>query len=208
MTQVLLETELSSQQRDDLSIVKTSADFLLQIINDILDFSKIEANKLQLDPVEFDLRQCVAASENAVAITAAQKNLTLACEVEPEVPHKVVGDPGRLRQILVNLLNNGIKFTERGGVGLSVKVASMKLSEVVLHFTTSDTGIGVPAEKRQSIFEAFTQADSSFTRKFGGTGLGLTIASELVQLMGGRIWLDSEVGKGSAFHFTITLRGI
>jgi PAS domain S-box-containing protein len=203
MTQVLLDTELSSQQRDDLSIVKTSADFLLQIINDILDFSKIEANRLQLDHVEFNLRQCIAGAEQAVAIMAAQKKLTLSCDVEPGVPDRVVGDPGRLRQILVNLLNNGIKFTERGRVGLLVKVASAGLNEVGLHFITSDTGIGVPAEQQRRIFEAFTQADGSSTRNFGGTGLGLTIASELVQMMGGRIWLESEVGKGSVFHFTI-----
>ena len=132
---------------------------------------------------------------------AAQKDLRLVCEIEPDVPRTVSGDPGRLRQILINLLSNGIKFTDCGEVSLRVACVRTEAAEVVLHFTVSDTGIGIPAEKRQLIFEAFRQADGSITRRFGGTGLGLTIASQLVQLMGGQILLESEVGKGSTFHF-------
>lgn len=205
MTEVVLDTELSAEQHENLSIVKTSADLLLEMINGILDFSTIETDRLPMEHVEFDLRECIAAAEKAVAIAASQKNLTLACEVEPQVPRKIVADSGRLRQILVNLLNNGIKFTERGGVSLLVKVDSREINETDLHFIVTDTGLGIPAERQSSIFEAFTQSDGSSTRKFGGVGIGLTIASELVRMMGGRIWVESEVGKGSAFHFTVSL---
>lgn len=205
MTEVVLDTELSAEQHADLTIVKTSADLLLMMINDILDFSMIETASLPLDHVEFDLRECVTAIQKAVLIAATQKKLTLACEVAPEVPQCVVGDSKRLRQILINLLNNGIKFTERGGVSLSVQVDAKELNGVVLHFIISDTGLGIPAVKQTSIFEAFTQSDGSTTRKFGGVGIGLTIASELIRMMGGRIWVESEVGKGSVFHFTMSL---
>jgi signal transduction histidine kinase len=205
MTELLLDTELTIDQREDLTIVKTSADSLLQVINDILDFSEIEAQKLRLEQIEFDLRDCVAASVKAVIFAAVHKCLKLAWEIDPTVPQKVRGDPGRLRQILINLLSNGIKFTDHGEVRLRVSWVSTKAAEVLLHFVVSDTGIGIPAEKQLLIFEAFNQADGSTTRRFGGTGLGLTIASQLVQMMGGQITLESIVGRGSAFHFVVRL---
>ena len=205
MTELLLDTELTIDQREDLTIVKTSADSLLQVINDILDFSEIEAQKLRLEQIEFDLRDCVAASVKAVIFAADHKCLKLAWEIDPTVPQKVRGDPGRLRQILINLLSNGIKFTDHGEVRLRVSWVSTKAAEVLLHFVVSDTGIGIPAEKQLLIFEAFNQADGSTTRRFGGTGLGLTIASQLVQMMGGQITLESIVGRGSAFHFVVRL---
>jgi PAS domain S-box-containing protein len=205
LTELLLDTELTADQRQDLVIVKTSADSLLQVINDILDFSKIEARKLRLEQIEFGLRDCIAVTLKALALAADQKSLKLVCEIEPDVPKKVWGDPGRLRQILFNLLHNGIKFTDRGEVRVRVSQVSTKADEVVLHFIVSDTGVGIPAEKQQLIFEAFTQADGSTTRRFGGTGLGLTIASQLVQMMGGQITLESDAGMGSAFHFVVRL---
>jgi signal transduction histidine kinase len=205
MTELLLDTELTIDQREDLTIVKTSADSLLQVINDILDFSKIEARKLRLEQIEFDLWDCIAASVKAVIFAADHKSLKLAWEIDPTVPQRVRGDPGRLRQILINLLSNGIKFTDHGEVRLQVSWVSTKAAEVLLHFVLSDTGIGIPAEKQQLIFEAFNQADGSTSRRFGGTGLGLTIASQLVQMMGGQITLESVVGRGSAFHFVVRL---
>jgi PAS domain S-box-containing protein len=205
MTELLLDTELTIDQREDLTIVKTSADSLLQVINDILDFSEIEAQKLRLEQIEFDLRDCIAASVKTVIFVADHKSLKLAWEIDPTVPQKVRGDPGRLRQILINLLSNGIKFTDHVEVRLRVSWVSTKAAEVLLHFVVSDTGIGIPAEKQLLIFEAFNQADGSTTRRFGGTGLGLTIASQLVQMMGGQITLESIVGRGSAFHFVVRL---
>jgi len=206
MTEVVLDTELSAEQHDDLSIVKTSADLLLEMINAILDFSMIETGTLPLDQVAFNLRSCIEETEKVAAITATQKKLSLTCQIEADVPHNLIGDPERLRQILTNLLSNGIKFTEQGSVNLRVKVDSREVGQAVLHFGVTDTGLGIPAEKQTSIFEAFTQSDSSSTRRFGGVGIGLTIASELVRMMGGRIWVESEIGKGSVFHFTISLR--
>jgi len=202
----VLDTELSAEQHDDLSIVKTSADLLLEMINAILDFSMIETGTLPLDEVAFNLRSCIEETEKVAAITATQKKLSLTCQIEADVPHNLIGDPERLRQILTNLLSNGIKFTEQGSVNLRVKVDSREVGQAVLHFVVTDTGLGIPAEKQTSIFEAFTQSDSSSTRRFGGVGIGLTIASELVRMMGGRIWVESEIGKGSVFHFTISLR--
>jgi PAS domain S-box-containing protein len=204
MTELALETELTSEQREYLSIVQTSADSLLKIINDILDFSKIEARKLDLENIAFPLRDHVEATVQALLLPARQKNLELQCRFEPEVPQNIVGDAGRLKQILVNLLGNAIKFTESGTVRLQVE-ASRIAEKPVLHFSVADTGIGIPLEKRETIFQAFTQADDSFTRRYGGTGLGLAIASQLAQLMGGRIWVETELGKGSTFHFTIPL---
>jgi PAS domain S-box-containing protein len=204
MTEIALETELTSEQREYLTLVQTSADSLLKIINDILDFSKIEARKLDLENIAFRLRDHVEATAQALLIPARQKNLELHCHFESGVPQTIVGDAGRLKQVLVNLLGNAIKFTASGAVWLRVE-ASRIAENSVLHFSVADTGIGIPPEKREAIFRAFTQADSSFTRRFGGTGLGLAIASQLVELMGGRIWVESEVGKGSTFHFTIPL---
>src|SRR5581483_9337733 len=201
MTELLLDTELTEEQRDYLSMVKSSTDSLMVVINDILDFSKIEAGKLTLEAIEFNLRGCVEETVKTLALRAHQKKLELSCHLQPDLPETLEGDPGRLRQILINLLGNAIKFTERGEVALKVELESEGEKEITLHFAVRDTGIGIPKEKQQKIFEAFTQADNSSTRRFGGTGLGLTISSQLVQMMGGRVWLESEPGKGSIFHF-------
>jgi PAS domain S-box-containing protein len=205
MTDLVLDTDLSRQQRDDLNTVKASADFLLNIINDILDFSKIEARKLDLECIEFSLKDSVDAAVKSLGVRAAEKNLELVCRYEHDVPAAVRGDPGRLRQVLVNLIANAVKFTEHGEVMVQVAKLSETAKDVQLHFSVSDTGMGIPREKQKTIFEAFTQADASSTRRFGGTGLGLTISSQLVEIMGGRIWVESELGKGSTFHFEVRL---
>ena len=205
ITDLVLDTELSSQQRDDLNTVKTSADSLLNIINDILDFSKIEARKLDLEFIEFVLKDSLDAAIKTLGIRAAEKNLELACYYEPDVPAAVRGDPGRLRQVVVNLVGNAIKFTQRGEIVVHVAKLSQTATDVQLHFSVRDTGIGIPPEKQTAIFEALSQADTSSTRRFGGTGLGLTISSQLVAMMGGRIWVESETGEGSTFHFEVRL---
>ena len=205
LTDLALDTELTPEQRGYLEGVKSSADSLLRILNDILDFSKIEAGKLEFETIEFDLRQTVEAMLNLLGVRAAAKNLELACDLGPDVPSRVLGDPGRLRQILINLTGNAIKFTEHGGVTIRVERLSDSAEEVELHFSVEDTGIGIPLNKQRHVFSAFAQADSSSTRTFGGTGLGLTISSQLVEMMGGRIWLESEEGTGSTFHFTVHL---
>jgi signal transduction histidine kinase/CheY-like chemotaxis protein len=202
MTELALDTDLTAEQREYLTIVKSSADALLTIINDILDFSKIEAGKLDLEALPFTLRECIGTMLKPLALRADQKGLELFCSIAPEVPDAVVGDPDRLRQILINLIGNAIKFTERGEVILHIERESQTDDDVCLHFAVQDTGIGIPAEKQRLIFEPFTQADGSTTRAYGGTGLGLAISTRLVRLMGGRIWVDSEVGRGSVFHFT------
>ncbi|HUY12983.1 MAG TPA: response regulator [Terriglobia bacterium] len=202
MTELTLDTELSSEQRSYLNMVKLSADSLLTIINDILDFSKIEAHKLDLDIIRFSLRDSMEESLKILGVRAHERGLELACDVHPDVPEFILGDPGRLRQILVNLLGNAIKFTQQGEVVLQVGNDGRSGDNVLLHFVVNDTGIGIPADKQKQIFEAFSQADTSTTRKFGGTGLGLTISSRLVEMMGGRIWVESEPGRGSRFHFT------
>jgi signal transduction histidine kinase/DNA-binding response OmpR family regulator len=202
MTELALGTDLTAEQREYLGMVKSSADSLLTIINDILDFSKIEAGKLDLAPVEFDLRDSLEETMRALALRAHIKGLELTCEFQPGVPETIVGDPTRLQQIVVNLMGNAIKFTERGEVALEVALDSSAGERVTLHFTVRDTGVGIQPEKQKSIFEAFVQADASTTRKFGGTGLGLTISSCLVGMMGGRIWVESEPAHGSRFHFT------
>ena len=186
--------------------VRDSGEALLSVINDILDFSKIEAGKLVLDCSTFDLRESLGDTMKSFAIRAHQRGLELACFIHPEVPHMVVGDYNRLRQVVVNLVGNAIKFTEQGEVEPGGH-AGIPLAEqdVVLHFIVSDTGIGIPPEKQATIFEMFEQADSSTTRRHGGTGLGLAIAARLVGLMGGRIWVESEVGRGSRFHFAVRL---
>lgn len=205
MTELALDTELTSEQREYLSLVKTSADALLGLLNDILDFSKIEARKLQLDCVDFHLRDTLDDAMKALALRAQQKGLELVCHIPPDVPDALVGDPGRLRQVVVNLVGNAIKFTERGEVVVRVTQESQTADAIHLHVAVSDTGIGIPAEKQRLIFEAFAQQDSSTTRQYGGTGLGLTISAQLVELMGGRIWVESSVGQGSTFHFTTSL---
>ena len=205
MTELALDTKLTSQQREYLVTVKNSAGSLLNLINDILDFSKAEAKKLELDRVDFVLRDMLEDTLRALAVRAQQKGLELACHVSPEVPDALVGDSERLRRIVVNLVGNAIKFTESGEVVLNASVESRTNEDVVLHFSVTDTGIGIPQEKQKAIFEAFAQGDASTTRKYGGTGLGLSISSQLSELMGGRIWLESEPGRGSAFHFTVRM---
>jgi two-component system sensor histidine kinase/response regulator len=202
MTDLALDTELNLEQRECLELVKTSADSLLTVINDILDFSKIEAGKLDLDATEFRLRDSLEESLKLLGLRAHEKGLELICDFGSEVPEAAVGDPFRLRQIIVNLVGNALKFTQQGQVVLRVSKESQTDHRIVLHFEVIDTGIGVPPEKQQFIFEAFSQADGSTTRKYGGTGLGLSISSRLVKLMNGRIWLESEVRRGSTFHFT------
>ncbi len=203
LTDLALDTDLTFEQRGYLEGVKSSAESLLKILNDILDFSKIEAGKLEFETIEFDLRQSLEAMVKVLGIRAAAKNLDLACDFDSNVPARVVGDPGRLTQILINLTGNAIKFTERGEVLIRVERLSQTPQEVELHFSVKDTGIGIPREKQQHVFSAFAQADGSSTRVFGGTGLGLTISSQLIELMGGRIRLESEEGTGSTFHFNV-----
>jgi signal transduction histidine kinase/CheY-like chemotaxis protein/HPt (histidine-containing phosphotransfer) domain-containing protein len=202
MVDLCLNTTLTEQQRNDLEIARSSADSLLVVISDILDFSKIEAKKMHLDLIEFPLRTSLEGAVTSLGLTAEQKGVELACHIPPGTPDELIGDAGRLRQVIVNLLGNAIKFTARGEVVVSVQTESANQIEAVLHFTVTDTGIGILEEKQQSIFEPFRQVDSSTARTYGGTGLGLAISSQLVQLMGGRIWVESERGKGSAFHFT------
>jgi PAS domain S-box-containing protein len=202
MTELALDTALTSEQREYLGTVKSSADALLTIINDILDFSKIEAGKLDLDPHDFDLRECLGDVLKVLGHRAHQKGLELSGRVLPDVPNDLVGDSLRLRQVIVNLVGNAIKFTKTGEVLLRVEPGVPSEDGVELHFSVRDTGIGIPRDKQQMIFEAFSQADSSTTRHYGGTGLGLAIATRLVSLMGGRMWVESEPGQGSTFHFT------
>ncbi|MGA2020773.1 MAG: response regulator [Candidatus Sulfotelmatobacter sp.] len=203
MAELVLDTELTSEQREYVMMLKSSGDSLLAVINDILDFSKIESGKMELDPIEFNLQDSIADTMRVLALRAHQKGLELAYQVGPEIPTYVVGDPGRLRQILVNLVGNAIKFTQKGEVVVQAQLASQTDHELNLHFSVADTGIGIPAEKHSLIFEAFAQADGTTTRNYGGTGLGLAISSQLAGLMGGRIWVESTVGKGSTFHFTV-----
>ena len=206
MTDLLLDTELTAEQRESLRIVKSSADALLSVINDILDVSRMEAGKLEIDPIDFYLRDAVGDAARSMALRAHQKGLELIVDVESIVPHAVRADPGRLRQVLINLLGNAIKFTEQGEIVLRVTTEEPTSADVVvLHVSVTDTGVGIPLERQHSIFEAFTQADGSVTRRYGGSGLGLTISSRIVQLMGGRLWLESEPGRGSIFHFTVSV---
>ncbi len=206
MTELVLNTELAAQQRDFLTTVRDSGEALLSVINDILDFSKIEAGKLVLDRKRFDLRESLGDTMKSFAIRAHQDKLELACHLHPEVPRWVVGDYHRLRQIIVNLVGNAIKFTDRGEVVLEVERREVSGPFVTLQFTVRDTGIGIPDEKLATIFDLFEQADASLTRRHGGTGLGLAIAMRLSEMMGGKVWVESEVGRGSAFHFTVRLR--
>src|SRR5205085_2114123 len=222
MTELALDTPLTDDQRQYLTTVKSAADNLLGIINDLLDFAKIEAGKLELDPADFSLRAALGDTLRALAVRAHRKGLELVCHVQPDVPDALVGDAGRLRQVLLNLVGNAIKFTEQGEVVVRVEVAgdravgpasragpeevplgSRHLQEGVgLCFTVRDTGIGIPPDKQERIFRAFEQEDTSTTRKYGGTGLGLTIAARLVGLMGGTITVDSAPGRGSTFALT------
>ena len=202
MTDLALDTDLSSEQREYLGVVKQSAEGLLDIINDILDYSSIEAGRTDLDPVDFSLSDCVGNILKMLAFRARRKGVELACRIHHGVPDAVVGDPGRLRQILVNLVGNAIKFTEAGQVVVRVEVQARKGGQASLHFAVSDTGIGIPSEKLQTIFAPFEQSDGSTRRVYGGTGLGLAICRRLVAIMDGAIWVESTPGVGSMFHFT------
>ncbi len=205
MTELALDTDLSTEQREYLQMVRDSAEVLLRLLNDILDASKIEAGKLELEHTEFRLRESLGDTLRVLAVRAYDKSLELAYRIAPDVPDHLVGDPWRLRQIVVNLVGNAIKFTDEGEVVVEVEEQERANRHVVLHFAIRDTGIGIPAEEQGRVLEAFTQADSSTTRRYGGTGLGLTISSQLVGLMGGRMWLESQPGVGSTFHFTVRL---
>jgi signal transduction histidine kinase/CheY-like chemotaxis protein len=207
MTDLALDTELSADQREYLDTVKLSADSLLMVINDVLDFSKIEAGKTDFEYADFELRDSLESTLKTLALRADEKGVELLCEISPEVPDVVCLDSNRLRQIIVNLIGNAIKFTDHGEVALKVFVEKSHGSETTLHFAVTDTGIGIAEKKLKLIFDPFTQADTSTTRKYGGTGLGLTISSRLVEMMGGKIWVLSEIGKGSQFHFTLSARG-
>ena len=203
MTDLALDSDLDAEQREYLGLVKTSADALLGIINEILDFSKVEAGHMEFENIPFDLHEVAELAERIVAHRAQEKGLKLACTIGDDVPDGVTGDPGRLRQILLNLLGNAVKFTERGEVALEVGLAEPSEGSALLHFAVRDTGIGIPAEKQGLVFEAFAQADTSTTRKYGGTGLGLAICWKIVRSMGGQMWVDSQPGEGSTFHFTL-----
>ena len=207
MTELVLDTELTSEQREHLGLVRHSAESLLSILNDILDFSKIEAGKFEIESIPFDLRESLGETMQALGFRAQQKNIELVYEVQPEVPEALLGDPGRIRQVLINLIGNAIKFTEKGEIVLNVEESEQGQTDdaTTLHFSVRDTGIGVPVEKQETIFEAFSQVDGSMARKYGGTGLGLTICKRLVELMNGRIWLESQPGQGTMMHFTVRL---
>ncbi len=202
MAQLLAQTELRSQQREYLNTIDESAHILLRLLNDILDFSKIEAGKLELECVDFRLSECVVHASQMLGLRAAEKGLEIAYRVALDIPDYLRGDPGRLQQVLVNLLGNAVKFTAAGEIVVNIDAESITHDQVRLHFSVSDTGIGIPADKQDQIFRPFEQAESSTTRRFGGTGLGLTISHQLVQMMQGRMWVESELGRGSTLHFT------
>jgi signal transduction histidine kinase len=201
MTELALDTELTEDQRDLLETARTSGEDLLRLLNDVLDFSKIDANKMDLDETDFEIRNVVYETAKIFSVQAAQKRLLFDSKVSPDVPVEVFSDPGRVRQVLVNLIGNALKFTHEGGVTVFVEVEGD-----MLHFVVRDTGIGIPKEKLALIFQPFSQADGSMSRRYGGTGLGLTISSRLVHLMGGKLWVESEPGHGSAFHFELPWR--
>jgi signal transduction histidine kinase/CheY-like chemotaxis protein len=206
MTGLVLESDLSDEQREFLNDARKSAESLLALLNDILDFSKIEAGRMELFPIAFSLRDCLKNAASALAVNAEQKGLKLMVEVAPEAPDALIGDPLRLRQVLLNLLNNAVKFTHAGAIEMRAHVYERREGAVTLHFSVSDTGVGIPPDKIEAIFEAFRQADGSISRNYGGTGLGLTICARLVNLMGGRVWVESEPGQGSIFHFTAVMQ--
>ena len=201
-TQLTLSSGLTAEQRDYLDTVERSAEALMQLLNDILDVSKIEAGKMEVDREPFSMRTCVEASAKTMQAAALQKGLELTWNVDPQTPDHLVGDENRIRQVLLNLMGNAIKFTEKGSVRVSVAMQPAPDSSLLAHFSVRDSGPGIPEDKRQIIFEPFRQADGSTTRRYGGTGLGLAISSGLVDIMGGRIWVESEWGRGSTFHFT------
>ncbi len=205
LLELTLESTLDAEQRDYLETVRESANGLMTVINDILDFSKIEAGKLALETVNFSLRDSLAHMLKPLAVRAEQKGLYLEWSAGSDVPDSVAGDPVRLRQIIVNLVGNAIKFTSTGGISVRVENESVASGHSAVRFRVKDTGIGIPAERQQEIFRSFTQADNSITRKYGGTGLGLTISHRLAEMLGGRMWVDSAPGVGSSFYFTVRL---
>ena len=205
MTNLALDTKLTAEQSDYLETVKLSADALLNVITDILDFSKIEAGKIELEEIVFSPADCIEGVLKTMTFQAKEKGLALVCDIGTEVPHAVRGDPGRLRQVLLNLVGNAIKFTDEGAVGLKVMADVIEENASILHFIVSDSGIGIAPEKFDLIFGSFNQADASTTRHYGGTGLGLTISRYLARMMSGRLWVESELGVGSRFHFTVRL---
>ena len=203
MTELLLGTDVTKEQRDYLETLNTSSDYLLNLINDILDLSRIESGRLELEEIDFDLRTTLEGAARALSPKAHEKGLELICHIAPDVPTAVAGDPGRLRQVILNFTGNAIKFTEKGQVVIGAKTEKEEEISTTLHFTVADTGIGILPDKLEMIFESFRQVDSSVTRRYGGTGLGLTISKQIVRMMNGRVWVESEPGKGSVFHFTV-----
>ncbi|MBD3277224.1 MAG: response regulator, partial [Candidatus Aegiribacteria sp.] len=203
MADLTLNTDLNSEQREYQQVLVESAESLLSLLNDILDFSKMEAGKLELENIEFDLRTTLESTIKAMALKAQKKNLEMACHIPPDVPVSLVGDPGRLKQVIINLVGNAIKFTQEGRITVECGVEEKEDNSVLLHFRVQDTGIGIPKHKLDKIFDMFSQVDGSTTRKYGGTGLGLAISRQIVELMNGDIWAESEVGQGSVFHFTV-----
>ncbi len=206
MAELLSETPLNDEQREYVHVFRRAGDNLLNVINDILDFSKVEAGQIEMESIEFDLAEVLADALEISRVRARAKGLQLSSRIQPNLPARFIGDPGRLRQILLNLLGNAMKFTERGEVSVAVEMDSAPAAvPAMLHFAVSDTGIGIPADRLSTIFDSFSQADASTTRKYGGTGLGLAISKRFVELMGGRIWAESIVGVGSTMHFTARL---
>ena len=201
MAELLAGTPLRNDQREFLSLIQQSADALLRLLNDILDFSKIEAGKLELELIEFELPDCIGKGLHLLSLRAADKQLELACRVDSRIPHRLIGDPGRLRQIIVNLVGNAIKFTERGEVVVNVKSEEIGDATIRLKVSVRDTGIGIPPDKQLRLFQAFSQADASTTRRYGGSGLGLAISQRLIEMMHGRVWVESQAGQGSTFSF-------
>jgi signal transduction histidine kinase len=202
MTETVLDTELNPDQREFLTIAKTSADSLLKIIDDVLDFSKLEARKVALNWIEFNLEQVLQETTQSLSFLAGEKGLKLSCQIDPNVPVALVGDPRAFSQVLINLVGNAIRFTEQGEIRISARLELEEGTQVLVHVCVADTGIGIPVAKQASVFDAFVQGDGSSTRRHGGTGLGLAICASLVKLMGGRIWVESREGQGSVFHFT------
>jgi signal transduction histidine kinase len=208
LTGLLLSTKLSPEQREFVEIIRSSGDSLLSIINDILDFSKIDSGKMELESQIFDLRGCIDDSLDLVAQKASEKSLKLTSNIDNSVPELIKGDPTRLRQILANLLTNAVKFTDKGEVTISVSSKKLDGMEYEIYFAIKDTGIGIPEDKMGRLFQSFSQVDASTSRRHGGTGLGLVISKRLVEMMGGRIWAESEVGEGSIFHFSIQAEAV
>jgi signal transduction histidine kinase/HPt (histidine-containing phosphotransfer) domain-containing protein/BarA-like signal transduction histidine kinase len=205
MAELLAATSLSAEQHEYLGLLRESAQSLLRLLNDILDFSKIEAGHLELEPLEFSLQECLAGAMHLLGLRAEEKGLELACSIDPAIPSTLIGDSGRLKQVLINLVNNAIKFTDAGEVVVNINSEAIDSNQVRLHVSVSDTGIGIPKDRQPHLFEAFFQAETSTARRFGGTGLGLAISSRLVQLMNGRIWVESEPGRGTTVRFVVEL---